>query len=278
MAQRRRGGRRQGRSGRSGVSKNTQACIILVVALLLLGGFLTTYFLAKEDTSHISQSFCRMDALPEMTAVVIDHTDKISTVQKASLERRLWDVANSLEKNGAIQFFSVEKVGDRVLEPGVNLCNPGSEKEVNEWSGNKRLARKHYEEKFASILKERLERILTATTAATSPVMEAVQSVVVTSFIGEANNARKKRLILVTDLLEHTPGFSIYKGVPDFDDYRRGTHWPSVKADMSGIDIEIFVLNRPGAEQLQKRPLQEFWYSYFKQQGAGKVEFTPVEG
>lgn len=278
MAKRRRGGRRQRRSGGSGVSKNTQAGIILVVALVLLGGFLATYFMAKKDASHISQDFCRNDTLPEMTAVVIDHTDKISTVQKASLERRLWDVSNNLEKNGAIQFFSVEKVGDRVLEPGVSLCNPGSEKEVNEWSGNKRLARKHYEEKFASILKEKLEGILTAPTAETSPVMEAVQSVVVTSFIGESNNAKKKKLVLVSDLLEHTDAFSFYKGIPDFDVYRKGSHWPSVKADMSGIDVEIFYLNRPGAERIQTPQLKLFWQMYFLEQGAGSVKFVPIEG
>jgi hypothetical protein len=278
MAQRRRDGRRQRRSGRGGVNKNTQAIIILVVALVLLGGFLTTYFLAKEDASHISQDFCRADPMPEMTAVVIDHTDKINTIQKADLERRLWDIANNLDKNGKIQFFSVEKVGNSVLQPGLSLCNPGSEKEVSEWSGNKRLARKHYEEKFASLLKEKLEDILNAPTATTSPIMEATQSVVVTAFTGNSNTANKKKLVLVSDLLEHADGFSVYKGAPDFDDYRKGGHWSSVRADMSGIEVVILFLNRPGAENIQKRNLQKFWMDYFYEQGAKDVKFLLISG
>ncbi len=269
--------RRRPASDRS-LRKNIQATIIFSIALLLLGAFIISFVIVSADAQNIDKNFCRMGIMPEVTVVLVDHTDHISAIQKASLETRLYDIADNLEKNGAIKIYSVEEVRNQVLEPGFELCSPGSKKDISKWKDNERLARKKYEEKFSNILHSKLSTILNSKTARQSPIMKAAQSVVVTSFQGQGNAARTKKLILVSDLLEHTQDFSIYKGIPDFDDFEKGAYWPSVKSDMKDINVEIFYLHRNGEEQLQIPKLKIFWQMYFLEQGASSVKFTPIEG
>lgn len=265
------------RSQRRSNSDTKKAVAIFSVGALLLGGLLFSFTAAKSEADKIDHdNFCHKDQLPEIVAVLIDHTDSLNTIQKASLETRLWDLAGGVAKNGAIRFFSVDNVSNATLEPNFTLCNPGSEKEVSEFTGNKRQARKRYKEKFANIIQKNLDDILTAKTADESPIMEAVQSVTVTSFLGEKNRSPVKKLILISDLLEHTSKFSLYNGIPDFEDYSKSDHWNAVKANMQGIDIQILYLNRGNDHQNAK--LKVFWQMYFLEQGAREVNFSPIEG
>jgi hypothetical protein len=278
--ERSRGRRRKTVGG--GISKNQQGIVLSILALVILGSFITAYVTKSNEASNISHdaetAYCRKDILPESTVIVIDHTDSINPTQKASLERRLWDVASDVEKNGSIRFYSVDANEHKILNADFEMCNPGSEKDLNDWDGNKRLARKRYEKLFSGIVKEKMNGILSADTASRSPIMKSVQAAVVNSFIGSENRAVKKRLVLVSDLLEHSSDFSLYGNTPDFETFRKDNYWPSVRADMKDVEVTIFWLNRKGSEKFQKPQLKTFWQMYFIEQGASEVRFIPIEG
>lgn len=282
MAANARGRRRKRKTVGGGLSKDSWAIIISILALVILGSFITIYVKKSNEASNISRdaetAYCRRDTLPETTVIVIDHTDSINPTQKSSLEKRLWDVASDVEKNGSIRFYSVDTTNDKILDAKFELCNPGSEKDVSDWDGNKRLARKRYEKIFSGIVKEKLDGILSADAASHSPIMKSVQAAVVNSFIGNENQAVKKRLVLVSDLLEHSSDFSLYEDTPDFEAFRKGNYWPSVRADMKGVEVEIFWLHRKGADKFQPPQLKTFWQLYFIEQGASEVRFIPIEG
>lgn len=282
MARNERGRRRRRKTVSGGISKDRLAVVLSILALVILGSFIAAYVTKSKEASNISRdaetAYCRKDVLPESTVIVIDHTDSINPTQKASLERRLWDVASNVEKNGSIRFYSVDANDHEILNAEFELCNPGSEKDVSDWDGNKRLAHKRYEKLFSGIVKEKMDGILSADTASRSPIMKSVQAAVVNSFIGGENKAVKKRLVLVSDLLEHSSDFSLYGNAPDFETFRKGNYWPSVKADMKDVEVTIFWLNRKGSEKFQKPQLKTFWQMYFIEQGASKVRFIPIEG
>lgn len=282
MARRERGRRRRRKTGGSGISKDRLAVILSILTTGLMGGFISAYIVKSHEASSISRdgdtAYCRKEILPERTVIVIDHTDSINPIQKASLERRLWDVASAVEKNGSIRFYSVDSKDNEILRAEFELCNPGSEKDVSDWDGNKRLARKRYEKIFSDIVQKKMDGILSADTASRSPIMRSVQAAVVNSFIGNENQAVKKRLFLVSDLLEHSNEFSLYSDTPDFETFRKGSYWPSIKADMRNVDVTIFWLNRKGSEKFQKPQLKTFWQLYFIEQGASEVKFIPIEG
>ena len=108
--------------------------------------------------------------------------------------------------------------------------------------------------------------------------MEAVQSVAVTSFIGEKNKRINKKLILVSDLLQHTSDFSVYGGVIDFERYKSSNHWKSVKSDLNDVEVELYFLHRDEESKLQNSHLRDFWIDFFEGQGAKVTRFLPIEG
>lgn len=271
--------RRGKRTGIGGLEQKTKAIFLLIAAGLLLAILGYYNFTASAENSRIDkETYCLKEAPEEITVVLIDHTDRISAVQRASLEQRLWDIAREIPKNSEIRVFAVDKVTDKVLAPEISLCNPGSENDVNELTGNKTLAHMHYEERFREPLRQILDRIFNSDTASQSPIMEAIQSVTVTSFIGTKNQNARKKLILVSDLLEHTDSFSHYRGIEDFEAYAKTSHWRTVKSDLDNVDVEIFFLRRDGADRLQTTDLRSFWIQFFENQGAVVSRFIPIEG
>lgn len=282
MARSERSRRGKRKIARSGLDKNKSAGILFVLAAIVLGAFISAYVMRSKEDSQISRDigteYCKKNSLPERAVIVIDHTDSINAIQKASLESRLWDVASNITKNGSIQFYSVDISNAQAPAAEFELCNPGSEKDVSDWDGNKRLAKKRYEKLFSGIVKEKMAGMLSAKTASSSPIMKSVQAAVVNSFIGDQNQADEKQLILVSDLLEHTDRFSLYSESPSFEMFQKNDYWPSVKADMSNIKVTIFFLNREGAEKFQQPNLKTFWQLYFMEQGASEVRFVPIEG
>lgn len=279
MARReRRSGRRREISDGSLEQNVLGGLLLIVVAVVAVSCFI--YFKGEKDkrADIDSTTFCQLSTLPESTVVVIDHTDSINPTQRVAIENRLWDIAREVKKNGSIKLFSVAKVDNKVLSPEIDLCNPGTDKEANELTENKKFVKKKYEEKFKKPLNELLNTLFDAPKASQSPIMEALQSVVVTSFIGGKNEAKIKKIILVSDLLEHTGEFSIYRGIPEFTGYKKHPHWQKVKSDMSGIEVTIFFLHRDGEEKLQTSALRNFWVEYLEAQGASVTRFVPIEG
>lgn len=258
---------------------NIIATFMFAASFAIIFGLGYLYFMAKNQVDEIdSATFCHKGEPTAVTAILIDHTDNINATQKAALEIRLWDIAKSIPKNSVIRVYSVGGVAKQVLVPDIVLCNPGNGETVSSITGNKVLATKRYEQKFKEPITKILDRIVSGGTAEESPIMKSLQSVAVTSFVGEDKNISRKKLILVSDLLEHTSAFSVYKGVPDFESYKNTSNWSSVKADLTGVDVEIFFLRREGEERLQNVKLRDFWTKFIENQGASVTHFLPVEG
>ncbi|MDE1152088.1 MAG: hypothetical protein PW788_06060 [Micavibrio sp.] len=251
--------------------------MVLLVAFILLGGLLFLNFKSTKDIENTGKDFCRTDVLPEVTAILIDHTDIFSPLQRTALEKHLQETASGIRKNGMIQFYSVDSIRSSVLKPDFYLCNPGNEDDLENKVG-KRLStvKKNYEDKFTHILESGLDKVLQAGTAQESPIMESLQSVQVTSFTGLDRKAERRRLILVSDLLEHTNRLSFFKGVPDFNDFKASSVWQLVKSDLHDVDVEIFFLRRESAAKLQTTKLRDFWVSFFENQGATVTRFLPI--
>lgn len=280
MAYRKRSSGYQRRSQRGGLSKDTQGKLILVATFIALGALAFAYYGATTEASHIGTSgedkFCRTDSLPEVTAIVIDHTDKISPIQKRAIEQRLSDVAADVKKNGSLRFYTVKENEADVLDVKFELCNPGSAKDTSQLTGNQRLAKKRYDEQFASIVEDNLLSVLEAETAQRSPIMKTIKAAAVDSFMGDNKADSYKRLVIVSDLLEHSANFSLYKSVLSFEDFEKTSFWPSVRSNLKGVDVEILFLHREGLDTEKTENLKFFWKIFFTQQGANKVIFLSI--
>ena len=258
---------------------NVAAILIFFISFVIIVGLGYAYMTAQNIHDEVDpQTFCRKEKLAAITVILIDHTDTINPTQKAALEVRLWDVARLIPKNSKIKVYSVSSTSRKILKPEIELCNPGNGKETSNIIGNPDLADKRYEEKFKQPISKILDQVVNADAAKESPIMESLQSVAITSFVGQDKDVAKKKLILVSDLLEHTDKFSLYNTVPDFEAYKLSQHWRSVKAYLSDVDVEIYTLRRDGYDAVQNNKLMNFWTEFFTNQGAHIKHTVPIEG
>jgi hypothetical protein len=251
---------------------NMKAVAIVSVAVSLL----SAVFYLNEKFEHNrmetdKNNFCQAGAIPEITAILVDHTDEFTPVQHEALRRYLRDAALSVKKNGMVQLYDVDSTRKTVLQPKFFLCNPGDDQDLeNKIARRATTVRRNYEETFVKKLDAVLDDLLTAKAAKESPIMESIQSVVVTAFAGKDRASAKKTLIIVSDLLQYTPHLSLYNKVPDFEAYKKTVTWRDVRLDMSGIDVKVMYIHRKG----QTPDLLPFWQHFFEDQNA---VFLPPE-
>ena len=86
-------------NNKSGGSKgNLTAIALIAMAGIIIGFFAISFSKEQTKSSAINkENFCANN-LEKLTVIIIDATDKLSLIQKASLKTRLWEIANNLEK------------------------------------------------------------------------------------------------------------------------------------------------------------------------------------
>lgn len=259
-----------------------------VVALSLIGVTLVGVFGAAvwQQQTRVQidrETLCPKAGPSALTVILVDATDGMSAVQRTAIETRLDEVVTRLREYEEVQVYSIE-AGASLLKPDFRVCRPKSPDNVNDWTGNKNLARLQFEEVFRPRLRKVLEDAMNRPASNASPIMEAVQQVVVGAFqkadVGAGAGGLPKRLVIVSDMLEHGKGGSHYAGVPDFAAFRETQAYRSLKADMDGIVVEVLYLLRPEAHAVQGTTAHlNFWKAYFEtDQNARMPGAIPIEG
>lgn len=252
---------------------NSKAVAIFAVAVALLSGvfYLNAKFEANREKTDRA-TFCQAGDIPEITAILVDHTDNFTPVQHEALRRYLRDAALDVRKNGMVQLYDVDSTKKSILQPKFFLCNPGDEGDLeNQLARRASTVRRNYEDAFVKNLDAVLNELLAAKAADESPIMESIQSVAVTAFEGKDRAHAKKTLIVVSDLLQYTPQFSLYNTVPDFNEFKKRLAWQNLKMDMHGVDVKVMYIRR---DRGQSKELLPFWQRFFEEQGA---TFEPPE-
>jgi hypothetical protein len=159
--------------------------------------------------------------------------------------------------------------GGQKLSPEPQVCRPPSSGSVV--YENKRKIEKAYRDRFFVPLYGALDKQLAVELGERSPILEMLQYVSRTQDVKEYKG-RKKTLVVVSDLLQHTALLSHYKG-HTFDDLQRSV----LKANLSGWNIRLLYLQRYGRDQrLQNSQHEEFWMRYFHDAGAKIERFEKV--
>jgi hypothetical protein len=75
-------------------------------------------------------------------AVLLDTTDSLSPVQQEIVQKKLDEFAAKVPRYGKLETFAVRASSDRLIEPLLQVCNPGRASDTNELTGNPRLLEK----------------------------------------------------------------------------------------------------------------------------------------
>lgn len=257
-------------------SKNTSSSDYLLIILLLIvlaaiaGGVFFLFTNKEEDFNLSSGDLCPTTGARATVALLLDTTDKISTTTKQDIQNR---ARQELKKLPRFYRLSLYEMNDQGLKPSpvVTLCNPGQLTEMNELAqkgitANPRMIQEKYNNFFTKISKA-TDLILDAEfEGQQSPLFSALQELSLllpkpNILDSEKYPAGRNKIIYITDLMEHTDTYSVYKSNIDLKAFQnsRATEKFGKKYEE---DLEFWVIKR-NSSVFSTSDLIQFWGKIF---------------
>jgi len=268
-------------NARPGVTKSSGALVWLsvgVLVLVVLGGLVGAALITGKADRYNETTLCNVKGPSAVTAILIDATDGINAVQRRAVLNRLNRINRQLVANERVDVFEVSPTADP-LTPIFSMCRPVSADETSELTGNRRLAQKRFNETFNPQLEAALMKLLDQRPAPNSPIIEAVRAAVVASFLAtDVPDTAPRRLVIVSDMLQHSENISHYEGLPEFDAFKSSPAYEQTASDLTGAEVTVLYLKRPAAADVQGRRHADFWVFWFDALGADDVNSIPIEG
>lgn len=239
-------------------------CLLLVIGI---GGF--KFWLSAHQPKFDPDSFCPDSGPTGYTAILIDSTDPYNLVQQSYLNKYFNTFISEMPLSNQVTLFVVGPSSYQVPEPLLRLCNPGDGKSANPVISNPKLLQSRWETRFLQPLSQALKVINNQEMAKTSPIMEMIQAVSIHAFPLETN--RPKRLIIVSDMLQNTDGYSHYRATADFAQFRNNPYLQRVQTDLSNVQVTILYKGNADAGKRQNKGHALFWAEYVNHMG-GELE------
>lgn len=265
------------RIGRRAQQRRNLQIVLTVLLILVTGAVLggIAYFMGSR-LPGLDDRMCPASGPVGHVVLLVDTTDPFSFTQKQAYSAMVKEIIEKKTPQGFL--FSVFVLGEDFKtgsSPLVELCNPGTGADKNEFTANLRKLRRQYEEGFSRPLIAQAEGLVGTQPSKSSPVLEMLQLVAINGF--RRNDIKgERRLIIVSDMLHNTPQFSMYRELPDYGAFATSAYGQKTQLHLEDIEIELHYLIN--AAKHQTRQNLNFWEQHFNKAGARVVVVRPMEG
>jgi hypothetical protein len=262
-------------------AKNQTGLWLIIGVLGVLAALLTTYIVIKQRHVKLNkETLCPTDGPRELTVILIDRTDPLTTVQQADLRKRLDNLKNQTARYGGIALYTVAPIGNKLLQPeGQLICNPGRGKDIDPKIGNPKLVEQKWHERFSAPLDQLFDKQAQPGQAAVSPLMESIQSVAIANLQRFHGREFPRRLVIVSDMLQYMPSkLSQYKEIIPFQMFRESSYYRQVRTDLSGVEVEIVYVRRDTQRHVQGKAHIVFWQKYIADMGGILTRVISLQG
>ncbi len=261
------------RRRRTNTARNALGLALIAIAGLALFG-LAALSLWMRPPPTDPETLCRTDApLPAHTIVLVDSTDRLEARHRRKLRAVL---AQERERLSRYEMLTIMRISARrPQEPSIlfSRCLPQPPEDANPLFQNARIARERWDEAFGQALDSALRSAGAGGGARTSPIVAGVRAVAADPNFGAEVPAR--RLVLVSDLLEHSPdGFSLYARGADYGAWIASA--PAGPPDLAQVDVRVVPLDRPDHAESQAFARETFWPAFFDAADARSVTVDPA--
>jgi hypothetical protein len=207
-------------------------------------------------------TMCPAEGPQGHVVLLVDKTDPLNFIQKEAFTALLQELAGAgVEPGYLVSVFALGENYKATAKPIFEMCNPGNGQGKSELTANIKMLKRQFDEKFHGPMLRLADELQTANPGKTSPVFEMLQLASINSF-RKHDIAGPKRLIIVSDMLQNTPEYSMYKGIEDFQSFRSSEYSKKLHVDFKGASVELhYIMNTP---HLQTRKQLLFWEEYFK--------------
>jgi len=261
------------RRGRGAGARNVLGVVLIAAAVLVLGGLAGASFLLRAPPTD-AETLCRTDEpLDAHTIILVDATDRLETRHRRKLRAVL---AQERARLGQYDRLTIMRINvRRPQEPSIlfSKCLPRPPEQTNPLFENARLTQQRWDEDFAAALESALRSAGASGPARASPIVAGVRAVAADPEFGP--EIARRRLILVSDLLEHDPqGFSLYVSGANYADWRQRA--PSGAPDLARVDLRVVPIDRPDHAAQQAAALEVFWPAFFDAADVQSVSIDPA--
>ena len=266
--------------GQSGSAWQVAGGLALMAGVLaaIVGGVLLFLETREEHVALDPETYCPQAGPHALTAIIIDTTDALNLVQRTDLTNEIERLVGTIPRFGALEIYAVGSVENDPPQPVFSRCNPGRADEISELTGNPRLVERKWREGFRQPLEKVLAGMLAPGEADSSPIMESIQWVAVNALTAPGRDSIPLRLVLVTDLLQHTRSFSLYRGVQPFQSFSQTPYYLRVRAPLEGVAVDVLIVRRQTRARIDRPSLVRFWVDYFDAQGANGLRIVDLAG
>ena len=218
---------------------------------------------------YLYESSKRSNDVAAYAAILLDVTDPLTVQEQQSIINKFGEFVADTEANTQMEIFVVNTTSTNLLEPlvkgkslvdirrlptGLAVANPEMQKAI--WTNT-----------FLLPLKTHLEAAMTGSNSTNSPIIQSIQSVALTLFDPGPNRSKPRKLAVVSDLMQNTPGLSFYGGIPSVQELQKLQEFTQHQVDLTGVQIEMWFL-RNKIDPASCDQLLELWTDVFSHQGA----------
>jgi hypothetical protein len=241
--------------------KDLLGLVLLGVALAALGGLAGAAILFRTPP-YEAATLCLQDRpAPQHIFFLVDATDRLEARHAARLERAVQEEIARAPRWSRFSIAMLDGNPDQVPNLLFSACDPGDRASASALWENVSGLEEDRRTRFAAPLKDALSALRRARPLARSPLVEGLAALASGEHLHDPRN-RPTTLVLVSDLLQFAPGFSLYGEGSDWAAYRASTGAVRTAADLRGVSVRVLVLERPDKGEAQDRAKSAFWTPY----------------
>ncbi|KPP80725.1 MAG: hypothetical protein HLUCCA04_11200 [Oceanicaulis sp. HLUCCA04] len=252
-----------------------------MVAVAGVLGAISYAALVLQPEEYDPETLCLVGAVPSHSVLVIDKTDLYSPAQASRIEAMALQTRDRLAIGERFSLFELDERGELTHTNRFSLCNPGRGEQINPLYRNPNRVEARYQSLFERPLQRALADLVRPKEAPQSPIIEALAGL--TQEAGFDASVAQRRIVLVSDMLQNSPLYSVYgqaRGdlagrLPDPAVIARQVESQYGTA-LRGVELEISFVDRPGWTPEQRAALRAHWEAVFYRLGVRQSwqEFT----
>lgn len=250
------------------------ALLALVISAAAGIGFI--YFRAVSSYVPTGEDLCPLAGPKAQILVLVDATDTLSSLTRSEIAQRLADLAASTPKGSRLDIRTLRN-DDARTNAIFNLCNPGDGSDLDPLIANPEAARRKWEEGFSAPLEVALEASTGEGEADTSPIMAAIQQIAVERLTSTADRSIPTTLVVVSDMLENSSLFSMYRSGADYRSYAASPAANAYASNLTGAKVDVWLVRRDAAPA-DANALIDFWDRWFTDSGATVAHALRLQG
>lgn len=243
-------------------------------ALAAFGGLAYVYAVQPAPVAR-DASLCGPGIPPEVVAVLLDVSDPLPAAARKEVATYLEDLVSALPAEGLLDVRALDPSarGGRGL---ARLCNPGDGAGAGTLTANPAMLRARWQGGFRAPVEKALAEGLAGDPAATSPIMATVQAIALDMFHGGRRAGSRKRLVIVSDMVENAPGYRQRAGALSFADFARTEAARDLRTDLAGADVTVLYVQRANGFDTGRHIA--FWADWFRDSGGRLAEARKLQG